>query len=127
MVHLNLLFHRTARVAAALAVPFLLVQGCTNDREVLPDIPICDTMQVSYAQDVYPLIQVSCAVSGCHENGYIYGDFTNYQELKDKVDLGVFQTEVFDQKSMPQAPVAPLTGAELQLLECWVEHGALNN
>ena len=42
--------------------------SCTKDKANQPDplAPICDTIPVSYAQDIRPILDVSCVGSSCH-------------------------------------------------------------
>lgn len=101
--------------------------SCYNDNEEELYGPVsCDVSAITYTNDVLPIINTSCATAGCHVSGGTgSGDFTNYTELKAKVDNGSFENRVLIQKNMP--PSTPLTDCELQILQAWVDNGALNN
>lgn len=108
---------------------FLIVTcfSCYFDNEEELYGPVsCDVSNVTYSNDVVAIINSSCATTGCHvAGGSGPGDFTNYNELKAKVDNNTFQTRVLIDKTMP--PSAPLSDCELSILQTWVDNGALNN
>jgi len=101
-------------------VAIFLFQSCTNDKfETDP----CAT--VSYEKTIQPLVNLKCAVYGCHVSGFLPGDFNRYEILKQKVDEGKLQLLVFELKTMP--PVLKLTSEEAAILKCWISHGAQPN
>lgn len=76
--------------------------------------------------NVLPIINASCATTGCHvSGGNAPGDFTVFNELKSKVDNGSFEDRVLIQKNMP--PNAQLSDCDLEILQAWLDSGALNN
>lgn len=86
----------------------------------------CDTSNVTFNQDVFPIIQGNCATTGCHEAGGTgNGIFENYAGLKAKVDNGSFLTRVIQQRTMP--PSAPLNDCQVNMLTAWLNAGAPNN
>ena len=89
----------------------------------------CVGLNVSYSDDILPLINRSCALSGCHVDGFNNGDFTSYDGLKERADSGSLDLRVVSQKSMPPASSSgpTLTDDERLLFKCWIEGGALNN
>ncbi len=116
--------------SSLLAVLFL---ACTNKKgKVTPSTnkpsagsSACDT--VTYAKHVLPIINASCAFSGCHVAGFPLGDFTSYAGVKIKVDEGKIRQKVLLDKSMPKTPTPPLTQKQLDIISCWLEKGAPNN
>ncbi len=104
-----------------------LVSSCYNDNEEDLYGPInCDVSEVTYSVNVQPIINSSCATTGCHTSGGTApGNFNNYNELKSKVDNGTFENRVLIQKTMP--PNSPLSDCELETLQAWIDGGALNN
>ncbi len=78
----------------------------------------------AFAADVSPIIQSSCAISGCHASGSTNGpgQLTNY-------------TEVFSARSSIRSSVSsgrmPQTGslstAQKNSIICWIDSGAPNN
>lgn len=86
----------------------------------------CDTTAVTFADDIMPIIQGNCAVTGCHiASGTGNGIFENYQGVKDKVDNGSFFARVIEQRDMP--PNSVLSDCQINLLTAWLDAGAPNN
>jgi hypothetical protein len=81
---------------------------------------------VSFANDIAPILQANCIKSGCHNgdngadrNWSVFANVkSNAQNIKTKTG----------NKSMP-ADIAPtgLPQAQIDLIACWVDSGALNN
>jgi hypothetical protein len=105
----------------------LLAISCYVDNEEELYGPVtCDTSAITYANDILPIINNSCATSGCHEAGNTaIGDFSTYAGVKAKVDNGTFTNRVLVQKDMP--PAAPLSNCEQAKIQQWINDGALNN
>lgn len=90
----------------------------------------CITGNVSYSEDIVPLIQQSCATNlgpgtGCHD-AWIF----EYDNVKSSVDQGTFWGAIAN-KSMPKIPntfgIDSLTQAEYEMFGCWICAGAPNN
>jgi hypothetical protein len=112
-------------------VGLLFVLSCRKDkaeRMLTPDEiefkKYCDSIGVTYTNDVYPIIHTNCVVPGCHGAGATW-DYTTYAGLKAKVDNGSFEQRVIIQRSMPDGP--PLSAQEIDILKCWLLDGAPNN
>lgn len=101
------------------------IYSCYNDNEEELYGPVsCDVSAITYTADVSPIINAYCVA--CHTSGGTApGDFTNFNELKAKVDNGTFENRVLIQKNMP--PNGQLTDCELEILQTWLDNGALNN
>lgn len=96
-----------------------------NEEELYGPVT-CDVSSVTYATDIVPIINTSCATSGCHvAGGSGPGDFTTYTGLKAKVNNGSFENRVLVQKNMP--PSGPLSDCTEAKLQKWIDDGALNN
>jgi len=95
--------------------------GKKNEVAVAPD----PCRAISFAGDIQPIINTRCAIQGCHVAGFPQGNFTVYDSLKIKVDHGKFQLRVMETKSMP--PLNPLSTADLDKIQCWLEQGAPDN
>ncbi|HEY0654671.1 MAG TPA: hypothetical protein VGD65_16155 [Chryseosolibacter sp.] len=101
--------------------------GCTyhdindlNDREGQEPF-VCDP-ETSWQNDILPIIEKSCAVSGCHD-GISRRDWTNYAEVKRYA--AAFKQRTQD-RSMPfDGP--PLTQEQIDVIGCWVDSGAHEN
>ena len=97
--------------------------SCENKKD-LP-VPADECAKTSYSKNVAPIISTHCAISGCHVTGFPPGDFTTYEGVHAQIENGFFQSKVLEQQSMP--PSDSLNEGELEILQCWVDHGALNN
>lgn len=105
-----------------------VLAGCYYDREeeLYPGSAVCETTSVTWSATVQPLIQARCATAGCHvSGGFGPGDFTQYANVKAKVDDGRFQAEVIQAGSMP--PTGRLSDCDIQKLQVWIDAGAPNN
>ncbi len=105
----------------------LALYSCYNDNEEELYGPVsCDVSNVTYTNDVIAIINNSCATTGCHLSGGTGpGNFTEYDQLKLVVDNGKFENRVLIQKTMP--PSTPLSDCDLQILQTWLDEGALQN
>ena len=119
---------KTIQLKLAAAIIFLATAffACTKNN---PDnggssfTPDCSTPK-SWANDVNPIIQSSCAKSGCHAEGSTNGpgSLTTYQK-------------VFTYKSNIRAAVASglmpkdgsLSANQKNAIICWIDNGAQQN
>lgn len=109
----------------------------------MEDAPPCEPNVVYFAQDVLPVLQSSCAYSGCHdattaEEGIVldsYASMMNSSE-SDLVVAGQPQnSELYevlvednpDKLMPPPGEGGPLSQAQIDLIWTWLEQGALNN
>lgn len=108
---------------------FAISCGDDDTSDPTPGID-CNNLTPSYANDIKPIIDASCAVAGCHVANFPSGDYTEYDGLKEKIDSGKVSERVVEDKDMPPTSgTGPeeLTTAEIQLIHCWIEDGAPNN
>ena len=118
-------------VAAGIAVIALAFNaGCAKDVGKLPvasppvTVSFCDS--ISYNKHVKPIIATNCATPGCHNAGSVNGDYTTYAGLLIKVNNGSFKNRVFNANNpMPASGLLPK--AQLDVLQCWLDKGALEN
>lgn len=112
---------------SCLVLLLISIQGCYYDNEEeLYGITVCNVTNVSFANDVMPIIQGNCSVSGCHvAGGSGNGLFENYDQIKSKVDNGSFQDRVLDKREMP--PSYALSDCNIQYLQAWLDAGAPDN
>ncbi len=102
------------------------ISSCYYNIKVEPD---CQTPDgISFANDVLPIIETSCAVTACHVQGFENGNFNNFDEFKEKADEGF----VAQMLRTSQMPPPSLSGPSLSLCEKdiilkWVEEGAKAN
>jgi hypothetical protein len=78
---------------------------------------------ISFTNDVKPIIASNCAVSGCH-NGSQSPNFTIDDNIIQNASRIKSRTGA---RTMPPAGRPDLTEAEIQAIACWVDGGALDN
>lgn len=104
----------------AIALGLLLLPSCT--KTFTED---CSGSAKSFAVDVLPLVQSSCATSsGCHATGSNEGPgaLTNYGQISGSKSS--VKSSVSNGK-MP--PGGGLSDAQKSAIICWVNQGGLNN
>ena len=94
-----------------------------NEEERFGDNTLdCDSVIVTFSLVVEPIINTSCAISGCHVPGTGRANFLNFN---------VIQSNAAEIKSRTQSRDMPRRGSLTQLqidqIGCWVDRGALNN
>lgn len=99
----------------------------------------CDPDTVYFENDIFPLLQASCAYSGCHDAATAQDgvNLTNYFSIiqtgdikpgnPNGSDLYEAITEDDLDKRMPPPPNNPLSAAQIQLIFTWIQQGAKNN
>ncbi|NNC82605.1 MAG: hypothetical protein HKN79_03435 [Flavobacteriales bacterium] len=99
----------------------------------------CDADSVYFSNQILPLFQSSCALSGCHdaataEDGIVLDSYSNILgsgELvpfdTDEGDIYELITETDPDKIMPPPSEAPLSQEQIDLIGQWIEQGAPNN
>lgn len=134
-------FMKAKYLAFALFLSFAFVQSCafnSFEEDVRPPaVDPCDTLQVSFADTIMPIITRSCSNSSngaCHFSGSTGTglDLTSYAGIKAKVDDGGFAARVFDRLPSAMPPgysngPRTLSICEDKLLRRWIEAGAPNN
>lgn len=97
--------------------------------------------QVSFANDIQPIIASNCAMSGCHSSSGGGEDevfpLTTYDEVINEggVNAGDAHGSKFYQvisnhtleNVMPPSPNPPLLDDQIKLIYLWIEQGAQNN
>lgn len=99
----------------------------------------CHPDSVYFSNQILPLFQSSCAISGCHdaataEEGIILDSYENILgsgELipfnPDEGDIYENITETDPDKIMPPPPESPLSQEQIDMVELWILQGAQNN
>lgn len=117
--------NKIVKIAVMLLIFGLSACYYDSEEELYGGLP-CDPVNVSFSKDIMPLIQTECALSGCHiQGGLGTGIFSNYQNVKAKVDNGSLKNRVIVQRDMP--PSSPLSDCQIAHIEAWINEGALNN
>lgn len=110
-----------------------LGSSCTNDALPQPTEVVCgDMVDLTYEQDVRPIIEATCAYSGCHLGG-APGVYNSYDGLLQDLEDGSFRDRVVTQREDPNVGMPPnyapadrpedLTEEELGIIRCWLEAG----
>lgn len=109
-----------------LALVMALSSCYKDDVESLYGAVDCDTTMVSFKNDIMPIIDMNCTVTGCHNaGGSAPGTFENYNQIKAKVDDGKFRNRVLISQDMP--PGEPLSDCQILHITKWLDDGAPNN
>jgi hypothetical protein len=89
----------------------------------------CETPEVvSFEQDVQPIVDLNCAISGCHVyGGEGVGLLDTYSGVKAIVDSGDLEFRVFESPDNPMPPTGQLGECDLELILRWINQGALDN
>lgn len=124
---------------------FVMLPGCKHEPEAIPDPDPdptgrpCHPDTVYFENDILPLLQSSCALSGCHDvNTQADGvNLTNYNAIIQTADVRPFNpgnsdlyeriTDTDLDKIMPPPPRQSLSAEQIQMVYTWIMQGALNN
>lgn len=97
----------------------------------------CDPDVVYFVNDVLPIIQSNCAMSGCHGGGTAQDgvDLSSYSGIMQQVNAGnAFNSDLYEVITdsdpgdvMPPPPNAPLTAEQITAIRDWIDQGALND
>ena len=103
-----------------------LLQSCAyhNEEALYPDSN-CNLTGVSFSNDIRPLIEVNCAISGCHVPGTGNISYTTFEGFKTVAENGRLHHMVVETRQMP--PVGSLSECSIDKIEAWINQGALNN
>ena len=110
------------RDVIGLACLIMLFHSCIYER-LEDDLKECNA-PVTYNSHIKTIIDTHCAVSGCHVQGFLPGDYTSYAVLKEKADAGKIRLFVFELRNMPPAGSLSLSDEEYALLDCWLKQNA---
>lgn len=104
--------------------------ACTYDRvEVNP----CDNLpinrNISFREDVTPILKAACAIEKCHVNGSRMGDWNSYYDVKKRAESGLLEYKITSGEMPRYNTLGPktLTACEIELITKWIKQGAINN
>ncbi|MBA3665391.1 MAG: hypothetical protein H0W61_14440 [Bacteroidetes bacterium] len=98
----------------------LLTFGC--DKKVGQDIGVpCD--QVTFTNNIGPLVKSNCALSGCHAAGTQQIPLLNYTDVKTIADDGRMKSYVIDGNPEFMPKGGQLSTKEKALVVCWIDNG----
>lgn len=108
----------------------ILFASCEKEKTV-PKEPLGDCFEISYQYNIRPIIENSCktqvgAGTGCHDAW-----IDDYSLIQNYLNLQIWQTEIFVDKTMPVMPnvwgIDSLRQDELEMMQCWIDQGYLEN
>lgn len=111
-------------------VCMIIFLACSSESEdALPPPPTpsqdCEDKDVSLAQDVIPIIQQNCAVSGCHVAGTGRVNFTVKANIVQNASL--IRTNTQSGIMPPAGSGSSLSAEQKAAIACWVQNGANDN
>ena len=103
----------------------LVLLSCSKDEETKAD---CSGVSPTYTSDIAPIINLSCAISGCHTAIFPADglDLSTYSKVKSaSINGKVLQSikHLSGVKAMPQ-DAAKLSVDKITKVECWIQAGA---
>ena len=105
-----------------------------DDNENVIIVDDCDPNVVYFVNDVLPIINSNCAISGCHGDGSAQDDvdLSSYSSILQHLDVGdALSSDIFEaitdsdpEDIMPPSPASPLTAQQIALIRDWIDQGA---
>ncbi|MBK6905200.1 MAG: hypothetical protein IPH04_20985 [Saprospirales bacterium] len=98
----------------------------------------CDPNLIYFTQQILPILQSNCAMSGCHDaasaqDGVVLTSYESVMNTAEVVPFNPGESELYDvlveddfEDRMPQPPVAPLSAEQIGLISAWIQQGAKN-
>ena len=131
-----MLHKKIAIVVLMLAtVSVLVLQGCYKDKTVYLDAPAI-TRTVSFSQDILPIFNKSCNLSGCHSSGRQNPNLTPSSAYNSLI-TGNYVSKTSPENSLiylkmtgKKGTVMPVGGMNKDynaLILAWIKQGANNN
>lgn len=103
--------------------------GCKkNNKETMyPATITCDTSAVTWTKDIQPIVNNSCALSGCHNSQSASGGHVldSYNGVKEIVNNNLFLA-VVESGEMPKDG-KKLDDCSISKIRIWISNGALEN
>lgn len=88
----------------------------------------CDTANMSYANNILPIIQTNC--NGCHSGSEPSGgyDYTTYGGILGSIESGKLYNAILQNgDAVPMPPSFSLTACEIKKVKAWIDNGYPNN
>ena len=115
-----------------LLITFWGFLSCTYDNASPEPMEIgsCDTTEVHFSEDIFPIIQSNCFMN-CHNGNSPSSGFKleTYEQIKQKVDDGRLRGAVFQEPGFVAMPLgsSPLSDCDLAKIDAWIQKGALDD
>ena len=114
-----------------LVISFFLIfalYSCSHDTTNIDNLP-----QMSFSQDILPVFQTNCAISGCHDQntakeGKIYDSYQNIiKSIKPGDPEGSKAYKAITDPFETMPPQNPLLVSEREKIRLWILQGAIDN
>lgn len=103
--------------------------NCTKDKTPEPIIEECAGDTISYSTFVQPVLDMSCATSGCHNAASNGGGYTleNHAQVSANIDI-ILKAIKHDASAVAMPYFQPkLPQDTIDMINCWSVQGAQNN
>ncbi len=108
--------------------------ACTKDKSteqltIENTQTICDSINISFSNDILPIFQTSCSTSNCHSSSNDAGGYTleSHTQISDNAIISQsVMNHVNGVSPMPKFQ-SQLPDSILQKFDCWISKGKLNN
>ena len=113
--------------SACTVLSFVFILACSKDKDSgggTTTVNCASVTNKAFAADVNPIIQSSCAISGCHAAGSTNGPgaLTNYTQIS---TAAASIRSAVSSGRMPQG--STLSSAQKSSIICWIDSGTPNN
>jgi len=110
---------------AAVLVVIIFSFGCSKDDDMNDEPMDSCPDEVTYENQVRPILLANCTDSGCHDGNSGVGDWSSYASISPTFTNGRFNNLVIETRQMPQGRT--LSSSAYNLLKCWSEQGFPQN
>jgi hypothetical protein len=128
---------KTALLTVGVTTMLLIFSGCYKTTTLVINPGDSITTEMSYANDINPIFQKSCALAGCHVSGAKAPDLTKDNSYKSLTVGGYIKaldpdnSDLYQWLSGKKSPVMPLGAGPDQAINgkvyAWIKQGAKNN
>ena len=126
---------------STLLLSFIVSVGLTScyydtEEELYPDSGsvVCDTVSVSYANDIVPIMNSKCSYSGCHAGanaaaGIPLETFAGVKEYLDADKARFISSIIWDgnASNMPKGASSKMIDCNINTIKAWINAGYPNN
>ncbi len=120
---------RLVSLAAAFSISLYFSSCYYDNEEALRLEPaVCDTVNVSYQQQVASILQKNCL--GCHSGSTPLGSLNleSYDYVMNKINDGTLLNAIsYTNPALMMPPVGKMTACNINTINAWVHQGAKNN
>lgn len=105
----------------------VVIGSCVSHDLVSFTCPI--TTELSFANDVSPIVNSKCAIPGCHVASSMPDrDWTDFSMFQKRALNGEVKRRVVNHiMPPPSSPNGPLTQEQINIIACWADQGAKKN